>query len=403
MKKILLIDDNFHSEKKGAPLFSMEREFLKNSGYNVYTISFNFNNLRTDIDEEKDFFVKIKNNFFLNKVAKFFGSKEIEYQIKTIIDEIKPDIIHNHLISKYPISVFKALPTDIPIIQTLHGPNFFCPTSWGNLKKDSSFCSLGISSKCMTSGCIPFWQYPLQYNLFSEIPELLKKITLFHCPSKNIQKVAHSFGFSNTEIVPLGLRKNFTNIKLFKRKQSNKILFIGSLHPVKGLDYLLLAMQNIIIKNPQVQLLIAGKGSYETKYKEKVLELKIEKNVQFLGFVDSTKIIDLFQSVDLTVVPSIWSEQFGMIGPESLACGTPVVGSDIGGIPEWLKDKENGLLVKPRDINGLETKISFLLGNPELLHRYGKNGYEFINKYHTYEGYRKNLLRMIENARKNTN
>jgi glycosyltransferase involved in cell wall biosynthesis len=393
MKKILLIDDNFHSLNTGAPLFSMERKFLLEEGYDVYTIS--FDKKSDEAIENKDFIIYTHLSKIGAKIAKFYGAKQIEEQVKHIIETIKPDIIHNHLISKYPISVFNALPDNIPTIQTLHGPNFFCPTSWGNMKKDSSFCDLGISLKCITSGCVPVWQYPMMYNLFSKTPKLLKKVTLFHCPSKNIEKVAQHFGFENTKIVPLGLRKQFTNLLPKSDFDGNKILFIGSLHEVKGLDYLLKAMVEIVKIDSDIKLFIAGRGQSEKIYKKMTIDLKLEKNVEFLGFVDSSKIIELYKSVDVTVVPSIWSEQFGMVGPESLACGVPVIGSNVGGIPEWLKDGEYGFLVPPRDIKMLSEKILSLLTDKIKLKQFGKNGYKYVNEVHTNEMYKINLLEMI--------
>lgn len=398
MKKILLIDDNFHSINKGAPLFSMERKFLSEEGYDIYTISFDTDS--GEVEANKDFIINTNLSRLGQKISKFYGSKNIEAQIKNIIHKIQPDVIHSHLISKYPISVFNALPENIPVIQTLHGPNFFCPTSWGNIKKDSSPCDLGVSLKCVTSGCIPAWQYPMMYNMFSKIPELLAKVTLFHCPSKNIENVAHHFGFTNTKIIPLGLRENFTNILPKVDFKGNKILFIGSLHPVKGLDYLLEAMIKIVDINPQVKLFIAGRGASEKFYRNKVSDLGLEKNINFLGFVNSSGIIELYKSVDITVVPSIWSEQFGMVGPESLACGVPVIGSNVGGIPEWLKDNERGILVPPRNSEELAEKILYLLSNKKLLATYGKNGHNYINQVHTNEKYKINLLEMIKDVEK---
>ena len=398
MKKILLIDDNFHSVNKGAPLISMEHKFLVEEEYEVYTISFDTN--PSDIDHEKDFIVCSGISSVSKKIAKFIGSENIEQQITKIIDQVKPDIIHNHLISKYPISVFKALRDDIPVIQSLHGPNFFCPTSWGNMKKDSTPCDLGVSFKCVSGGCVPLWQYPMIYNLFSKIPDLLKKVTVFHCPSIYIEKVVNHFGFKNTKFVPLGLRDNFSHIPSKIGFDGNKILFIGSLHPVKGLDYLLQAMKIIIIHNPEVKLFIAGNGPYEKTYKEMAKNFNLEKNIKFLGFVENKHIVDTYQLVDITIVPSIWSEQFGMVGPESLACGVPVIGSNIGGIPEWLKDKEHGLLVPPRDYKLLAEKILYLLSNKKLLTKFGHKGHAYVSQVHTNEEYKKKLIGMIKHVEK---
>ena len=169
----------------------------------------------------------------------------------------------------------------VPVVQTLHGPNFFCPTSWGNMKKDSSPCRLGVSLKCVTGQCIAAWQYPIILNLFSKIIPLLDKVTVFHCPSENIQKVVKRFRFDNTQIVRLGLRCIFTNINMKDHFDAKTILFIGSLHPVKGLDYLLDAVLMLVPRLPGIRLLIAGRGPYEEYYKNKVRNLGIERNVVF--------------------------------------------------------------------------------------------------------------------------
>jgi glycosyltransferase involved in cell wall biosynthesis len=393
MKKILLIDDDCNIKLNGAPLFKMEHDTLLTAGFDVYTIDFDkYYKERVD---GKDFQIDTSTNKIQNKVDKFFGSSKMFNEIKTIIKQIKPDIIHLHLISKYPIPLFQALPDDIPIIQTLHGPNYFCPTSWG-VTKESKQCNLNCGIQCVTNKCIPFWQYPIIKSLFTKLPKLLDKVTLFHCPSKNIELVANKAGYKNTKIIPLGLRKEFSNIKLKTIFEGYKLLFIGSLHPVKGLDVLLKSMKILIKKNSKIQLYIAGKGAYEEYYKQKVKEYNLSNNVNFLGFVDSNMIIKTYQSVDITIVPSIWSEQFGMVGPESLACGVPVIGSNIGGIPEWLENNKHGILVEPNNYEQLSEKIYLLLENKDLLLKYGLNGYKYINEHFSYENYEKNILSMIE-------
>lgn len=393
-RKILLIDDNFHPAGRGAPLFSMERSFLKESGYDVYTLSFG----EGKSDDRNDFIINTSTNRFKNKLDKFIGSQSIEKQVSDVINSISPDLIHNHLISKYPISVFNAIPDKIPLIQTLHGPNFFCPTSWGNMKVDSKPCKLGCSIKCVTGGCVSAWQYPLLKNLFQKIPKFLTKVDVFHCPSVNILNVVESFGFTNTSVIPLGLRDEFTKIGRKLEFSGNKILFIGSLHEVKGLDYLINAMVKIKKVIPDIKLYIAGRGSSLPKYKEMVSSLKLLENIEFLGFVPSSKITKLYQSVDITIVPSVWSEQFGMVGPESLACGVPVIASNVGGIPEWLKNNEFGVLVPPRDSGALSNEIINLIKDRKRLDEYSINGYEYIRNVHTQQIYKDKLLQLIEDV-----
>jgi len=383
--KILLIDDNVHFPEKGAPLFNMEMEYLQNAGHEVFSLG--FSNILFRKSGEINI-VKLPKNKIVLKYHKFFGSKYLQKEISTIIKSINPDVIHIHLLAQNALNVYNALPSNIPVVQTLHGPNFFCATSWGCIKSDSSPCELGISSKCYKNKCVSFPVYQFYRTLDSQLQSLLKeKVAFFHCPSQNILNVAKSHGFSNCVLIPLGIRDEFLKITNPQKDYNNyKVVFIGKIHPVKGLDVLLEAFQSVVEKIPQAILNIAGSGSHKEFYKNKVRKLNLSGNVNFLGFLKTSEIIELFHNSDLCVVPSIWAEQFGMVGPEALSCGVPVIGSNIGGIPEWLLP-EFGWLVEPRNHNELSDKIIFALNNPVKLKRFGKAGEMYIRKAHNKENY----------------
>jgi len=126
--KILLIDDNVHFPEKGAPLFNMEMEYLQNAGHEVFSLG--FSNILFRKSGEINI-VKLPKNKIVLKYHKFFGSKYLQKEISTIIKSINPDVIHIHLLAQNALNVYNALPSNIPVVQTLHGPNFFCATSWG--------------------------------------------------------------------------------------------------------------------------------------------------------------------------------------------------------------------------------------------------------------------------------
>lgn len=123
------------------------------------------------------------------------------------------------------------------------------------------------------------------------------------------------------------------------------ISYIGRLDEQKGLLNLLRAFYIVIQQAQQpVQLLLAGKsvlpqsGSKKTNYKKQLqammVDLNLHESVQFLGHL--TDPISLYQISDLTVLPSLYPEPFGRSIIESMACGVPVVASNLGGIPEIL-------------------------------------------------------------------
>ena len=125
------------------------------------------------------------------------------------------------------------------------------------------------------------------------------------------------------------------------------ISYVGRLDKEKGLETLLKAFAAIVKSGANAKLLIAGKPvsegeEYKKSLEKLVTDLGIEKYVSFLGHVDNTT--SVYQVSDITVLPSLWSEPFGRTVVESMTCGTPVVASRTGGIPEILtKEFQSGL------------------------------------------------------------
>ncbi|MBD1935710.1 MULTISPECIES: glycosyltransferase family 4 protein [Cyanophyceae] len=125
------------------------------------------------------------------------------------------------------------------------------------------------------------------------------------------------------------------------------ISYVGRLDKEKGLETLLKAFAAIVKSGANAKLLIAGKPvsqgeEYKKSLEKLVSDLGIEKYVSFLGHVNNTT--SVYQVSDITVLPSLWSEPFGRTVVESMTCGTPVVASRTGGIPEILtKEFQSGL------------------------------------------------------------
>ncbi len=147
------------------------------------------------------------------------------------------------------------------------------------------------------------------------------------------------------------------------------ILFVGRIVPLKGIDKLLMAMP--YLKNGKsVKLLVIGGDEYchdeMRRLKSLALSLQIQDCVSFLGLVKHEELPYFYSAADLCVLPSFY-ESFGLVALESLACGTPVVGTNVGVLGQVIRQGETGYVVADNAPSRLADKIALLLSMPNKL------------------------------------
>jgi len=143
---------------------------------------------------------------------------------------------------------------------------------------------------------------------------------------------------------------------------------IGLLWYIKGYDYLVRAMPRVLSRIPQAELALVGSGEDETKLRQLAAELSITSKVHFLGWRnDVPRILPAF---DVYVQPSL-SEGLPMSILEAAATGLPIVATDVGGIPEIITNRENGLLIPPCDEAALAEAIIAVLTDVALMRNLG--------------------------------
>ncbi len=144
------------------------------------------------------------------------------------------------------------------------------------------------------------------------------------------------------------------------------ILFVGRIVPIKGIDKLLMAL-NHLENIERLRLLVIGgdKNCQDEVNRLRRLSksLKIESSVTFLGLVEQEKLPYFYSAADVCVFPSHY-ESFGLVALESLACGTPVVATDVGGIRSVVRDGETGYIVLDNVPQLLAEKITLALSTP---------------------------------------
>jgi len=154
------------------------------------------------------------------------------------------------------------------------------------------------------------------------------------------------------------------------------ILAIGQLIRGKGVDQLLAAMRGV--KTPCV-LDVVGTGNDEAYLKQ--LAEPLGKKVVFHGYSPNPD--DAFRCVRAVVLPWRWQEPFGLVGPEALAQGVPLVGFDVGAVREYLIDRRTGILVQPGDTDAMAKAVDRLLNAPDEAHAMGLRGRELVSSRFT--------------------
>jgi glycosyltransferase involved in cell wall biosynthesis len=141
----------------------------------------------------------------------------------------------------------------------------------------------------------------------------------------------------------------------------NAIVFAGRLGPQKALGVLLEALVDV----PDVTLAIAGDGPERAGLEASTRELGLDGRVSFLGAVPRDRVLRLCRAADASVLPSAW-ENFPHTVVEALAVGCPVIATAVGGVPEVVRDGENGLLVVPHDPAALAAAIARFFADEDL-------------------------------------
>jgi len=181
----------------------------------------------------------------------------------------------------------------------------------------------------------------------------------------------------------------FTDLDDFLNEQNtsfdNFILFVGHLQKVKGLDYLIEAFDKIKDDFPEFKLVLIGQGT-ET--------LKAGDNVELKGRLSLEQTRNIMKNCYCLVLPSL-SEGLPRVIMEAMVLGKPVIGSNVGGIPDLIKDGQSGFLFKAGDSNELAEKLRILLKSRDLATEMGQRGRELIQNRFSNEKYIANYIQMI--------
>ena len=134
--------------------------------------------------------------------------------------------------------------------------------------------------------------------------------------------------------------------------------------------------------HPEVLLFYAGRGSLKDGLQSLARELELEDEVVFAGYVDDQDKAICYRAADIFCLPSVnRAEAFGIVNLEAMASGLPIVASRLGGIPDLVREGENGILFEPGEVDELAQVLGYMIDNPEERWKMGRAGKKMAEDY----------------------
>jgi glycosyltransferase involved in cell wall biosynthesis len=174
-----------------------------------------------------------------------------------------------------------------------------------------------------------------------------------------------------------------------------KLLYVGGLTVLKGVDVLIQACGTLKQRGVIFSLKLIGEGMLENSLREKVKDMILGDVISFVGKVPRSQLGAYYREADLVCVPSL-SDTLPSVVLEALVSGTPVLGSDVGGIPFMVQEGLNGLLVPPKDHEALSDAIESLYQKPGRLAQLKKNARPSVLPRFSWESIGKSIYELIE-------
>lgn len=190
------------------------------------------------------------------------------------------------------------------------------------------------------------------------------------------------------EIVPFGC--SIPPVKIKYMRKTNEILFVGRLVERKGVRYLIEAFSKVLPNVNTARLRIIGDGPLKRSLISLTQTLGLEGKITFSGFVSENVLFEAYKKAGVFVLPAIVdskgdTEGLGVVLIEAINYGVPVIASNVGGIPDIIKDNETGILVPEKDSDALSKAIINILKNEESIRRLIKNAKEHIKENFSWE------------------
>lgn len=266
-----------------------------------------------------------------------------------------------------------------------------------------------FANPAATVALILSYIYPCTYSITIHGPDEFYDVTLNHLAEKfknaaflicissyarsQVMRLLDSVDWKKIEVIPLGVDPHLYRPKPPKEDSYPlEILCVARMTTTKGPEILLQAVCKLLQKQKNIKLTFVGDGVERERLEKKVMAMGLQQTITFKGALNPEQTRQAYKTADIFVLLS-FAEGVPVVLMEAMSMEIPCIATGINGIPELIKNDENGLLVAPSDVEGAVEAISRLLEDSSLRLKLGKAGRETILKSFDLH---KNIKRLLE-------
>ncbi len=323
---------------------------------------------------------------------KIIYSKEAKKQIRKVLDQMQPDVVHLNNINfqitpsiiDEIISYRKKTGRNVKIVSTAHDYQWICPNHMMRIPQTDHNCDKCIGgryinctkNKCIHGSTLKSMFGAIEARLY-RMKKTYSRVDTIICPS-----VFLCDQFKKDEILNrcnLVAKHNFflkgdDFDKIMNLPKKDYVLYFGRYAKEKGIMTLINAAKAL----PEIPFVFAGSGPLES-------ELKDVENIENRGFLNGEELHKLIREARFAIYPSEWYENCPFAVMEAISYGTPVIGARIGGIPELIGENRTGLEFVSGDVNALTETIHRLWNDTDKLNAMEENckkaGFDTVESY----------------------
>lgn len=306
---------------------------------------------------------------------KIIYSVEARKKLRKVLDDFKPDAVHlnNFNFQLTPSVIYEVRSWEkkhgkkIRLIYTAHDYQLICPNHMMRIPLSDENCERciveGFSScsrnKCIHNSKVKSILGTIEGKIYAALGTY-RELDCIICPSEFMKRKLDSNPiFASKTIV---LHNFIPDTPRIDQEKKNYVLYFGRYSKEKGVDTLL----EVCRKLPEIPFIFAGNGPLEEEVSRVV-------NVENRGFLSGNELYKTIAEAAFSIYPSEWYENCPFSVMESIALGTPVIGADIGGIPELIDNGKTGMLFQSKSIEGLEAAVRALWMDEKIRSQYVQN------------------------------